>query len=358
MNAGKVALIVVSISLFGLFSFLEVSYQANGATGARLAPLVEALPQINNPSYKEGQTALLVRPEIKEEPKKETITLGFVGDIMLDRGVRSSVDKRGGDYSYLFQKIKFPKTDILFGNLEGPVAYGGEEIGNLYSFRMHPMTLSVLKEAGFNVLSLANNHIGDWGPAAANESVNNIKDVGLSSVGWGKEDLNDALTIIEKEGIRIGYLAFSDVGPAWLPSKKDEAGVYLATQSNLETYIPLAKKEVDILVVSYHFGEEYEPESNKRQQTLARNSIDLGADLIIGHHPHVTQEIEEYNDGLIAYSLGNFIFDQYFSPETMMGRTLLVEIGPSGIHSYTPGTSFLNGTFQIEALLWDKEIVF
>ncbi|MEK7586297.1 MAG: CapA family protein, partial [Patescibacteria group bacterium] len=91
-----------------------------------------------------------------------------------------------------------------------------------------------------------------------------------------------------------------------------------------------ASKEVEILVASFHFGDEYQTKSNARQQTLARRAIDAGAKLVIGHHPHVRQEVERYKGGLIAYSLGNFVFDQDFSQETKQGTALEVSLSKTG----------------------------
>jgi poly-gamma-glutamate synthesis protein (capsule biosynthesis protein) len=98
--------------------------------------------------------------------------------------------------------------------------------------------------------------------------------------------------------------------------------------------------------VSFHFGDEYQPLSNDRQKRIARAAVDAGADIVVGHHAHVAQEVEEYNNGVIAYSLGNFVFDQYFSEETMQGLKLDVEVTKKGILSYSTTTVYLSEHYQ------------
>ncbi|MCX6713550.1 MAG: CapA family protein, partial [Candidatus Vogelbacteria bacterium] len=242
-----------------------------------------------------------------------TISLLAVGDMMLARGVLQSAGIHNeGDLSYIFENIKDLKdgSDILMGNLEGPASEIGEDKGNLYSFEMDPAVLKTMKDIGFDILNVANNHAGDWGLVALADSLRQIKKAGLFYTGGG---LNYASAttpvIIEKNGLKIGFLGFSDVGPASLVAKEKQAGILLATDPNFSEIINRASHVVDILVVNFHFGNEYENFHNARQEKLAHGAIDAGAKIVIGHHPHVVQDTEKYNGGYIAYSLGNFIFD-------------------------------------------------
>ncbi|HDO23614.1 MAG TPA: CapA family protein, partial [bacterium] len=248
--------------------------------------------------------------EINPQTQKNTSLL-FVGDIMLSRGVQKSVMKNfGGDFSLLFKKIKpfIQKRDIIFGNLEGPVSLLGKEIGNLYSFRMTPKALKAIRGAGFSALSIANNHIGDWGVRAFEDTIFRLKNSDIIPVGGGY-DLNDAVNpkIIFKNGLKFGFLGFSDVGPDWLEASSDKAGILIANKSFTDI-IKKASQKTDVLIVSMHFGEEYHKHPSKRQKMLAKEAIDSGAKIVIGHHPHTQQKIEIYKKGIIAYSLGNFIF--------------------------------------------------
>lgn len=294
----------------------------------------------------------------KKVPSK--VHLSFVGDIMLDRSIRNKVNKLwGGDYHKVFENADFLKEpDLMFANLEGPVSNRGANVGSIYSFRFDPVIFSVLKDVGFDVLSMANNHIGDWGRLALEDTITLGREQGFEMVGggFGYEDAKKP-EIHEVNGLKVGYVGFSDFGPASVLLNGEmgiladsagvlKAGVLSASDPNLPTIIADAKKQVDILAVSFHFGDEYQPLSNARQQHLAHTSIDAGADIVVGHHPHVEQETEEYNGGLIAYSLGNFVFDQYFSKETMRGMKLDVVVTKEGIESFSTSTVQLNSNYQ------------
>ncbi len=283
------------------------------------------------------------------QPEPDTITLALVGDIMLDRGVEHSVMRHGnGDFSWLFASTRdLREVDILFGNLEGPVSDLGRNVGSIYSFRMQPAVAGALATAGFDILSLANNHIGDWTLAAALDTKRLLLEAGIEAVGLGsnKSEVIQPV-VLEKSGQKIGWLAFSDVGPNWLAAGATSGGIILAADPDLPEIIAFASQVVDHLLVSFHFGNEYEARASLRQRELARLAIDHGARVVVGHHPHVAQEVERYQDGLIAYSLGNFIFDQDFSPETMRGLVLELELSREGIKSARTRASQLDQYFR------------
>jgi poly-gamma-glutamate synthesis protein (capsule biosynthesis protein) len=285
------------------------------------------------------------------------ITFSFLGDIMLDRGVRSSVNKNfNGDYSSLFEKMTvLKKSDIVFANLEGPASDQGKDLRNLYSFRMDPSTIPALKGAGFNILSVANNHAGDWGREAFIDTLNRLDENEIRYTGGGVKKDAESPTIIEKYGMKIGFLGFSDVGPQSLVAKEDTIGILLANNPRYEEIIRNAKSQVDYLVVSIHWGDEYKTTNNKRQETLAKKAVDAGAKLVIGHHPHVTQNTEVYKDSLIVYSLGNFIFDQKFSVATMQGMLLELKLWRDGSIYYKKNTVKLNKVFQPDQIIQGKE---
>jgi poly-gamma-glutamate capsule biosynthesis protein CapA/YwtB (metallophosphatase superfamily) len=290
--------------------------------------------------------------ENKVEPLRHT-TIAFVGDIMLDRGVKYSVNKNfAGDYSKIFENADELKNyDITFANLEGPVSDAGNNVGSIYSFRMDPKVLAVLKDAGFDIVSFANNHVGDWNVAAFKDTLKRLGDTGIMHVGAGLDKQSaEKVTIIEKNGIKFGFLGFSDVGPNWIAAKSDSAGLLLASDPKIKEIVENAKKECDVLIVSFHWGEEYKLVHNKRQEELAHTVIDAGADMVIGHHPHVVEDIGSYKDKPIVYSLGNFIFDQYFSTNTMQGMMYTAEFDGAKLVNSTQKTVQLNRMFQIESI--------
>ncbi len=301
-------------------------------------------------------------------PKIPSVNLTFAGDIMLDRGVKSSVNKNfAGDYSLLFKNAEslFQNDDITFLNLEGPVSDKGHIVGSIYSFEMDPVILPVIKNTGVDIVSFANNHVGDYTVLAFKDTLTRLTENNILYTGAGLNYTEaKAPTIISKNGMNIGYLAFSDVGPNWLPAKdgaknedgtlqnkNDSAGILLANNPNLAEIISSAKTQVDVLVVSFHWGDEYK-EHNARQSKLAHLSIDSGADIIVGHHPHVAQDLEIYKDKLIIYSLGNFIFDQYFSKETMQGLVVQTTISKDGkITNTKEYINQLNKQYAIESII-------
>lgn len=284
--------------------------------------------------------ALLLFPQRKEIKLRENIpakniTLAFVGDIMLDRGVRSSVYKNfNGDYSEIFSKVqnRLSVYDFLFGNLEGPVSDKGTDGGNIYSFRMEPKIVSVLKQAGFDVVSVANNHIFNWGQEAFDDTLQLLLKGGIKPAGQAYFNV---------EGTKIAVLAFSEFSAPGIVTISDEA---------IREAIFKAELDNDFIIISYHFGEEYQKLPNDYQIKYAHLAVDYGADLVIGHHPHVVQTLEKYKEAYIIYSLGNFVFDQYFSADTMSGGLLevLVNTKTKKIEKAELKKVTLNQKFQIE----------
>ena len=287
-------------------------------------------------------------------PKKEPIILFFVGDIMLDRGVEYMVKKEGkGDFKFPFLKIGefLNKSDILFGNLEGPISDKGTKVGSIYSFRNDPKAIEGLKFAGFDILSVANNHIFDYGREAMEDSFLRLKKAGIDYVGGGfSEKETYAPTIKKIKGTKIAFLAFTNLGTEYWSAKGNRSGIAWLTKESLEKGIKKAKEKADLVFVSMHFGKEYQSFPALQQKYFSHLAIDLGADLVIGHHPHVIQPIEEYNRGYIAYSLGNFIFDQAFSEETMQGLILKVLVENSKIKEVVPIEIKINQYFQPEII--------
>ncbi|MDD5721168.1 MAG: CapA family protein [Candidatus Pacebacteria bacterium] len=298
-------------------------------------------------------------PDIRDQ---NFITLSFAGDIMLDRGVKNSVIKNfNNDYSQLFEKsdtlLELSKnTDIFFANLEGPVSDKGADQKNLYSFRMDPVVIPTLKGAGLSVLSLANNHINDWGHNAFIDTLARLKENEILYTGGGNNATEaETPAIIEKYGMKIGYLGFSDVGPNNLPADAGKAGILLANNPNFDQIIKNAAKQVDYLVVAFHFGVEYQTKHNARQEELAHRAIDDGAKIIIGSHPHIVEDTEIYKNGYIAYSLGNFIFDQSWSKPTMKGMLLELKLFKDGSMTAVKNITQQNSVFQISNITEGKE---
>jgi poly-gamma-glutamate synthesis protein (capsule biosynthesis protein) len=261
-----------------------------------------------------GEVEVFEEVLIPEEVSKELV-LYFVGDVMLSRGVAKKMEKFD-DWAWPFRKVGefLSKADLTFGNLEGPLSDKGEDVGNKYSFRVDPRALEGLELAGFDVMSIANNHILDWGVLAREDTIERLEGVGIKPVGEG---------VVLVDDVSIGFSAFT----------------YPLPKSVL---LPVA----DLNIVSMHLGVEYERFSGSEQEEFAKMVIDQGADLVVGHHPHVRQEIGKYKGKYIIYSLGNFVFDQSWSEETMKGWLGKVVVKDGEIVSVDPIEVQINQDFQ------------
>lgn len=254
------------------------------------------------------------------------VTLLFVGDIMLSRLI-GDIMVRNSDWRYPFlETADFLKSaDITFGNLEGPISARGTKVGSIYSFRSDPRAIEGLLYAGFDALSIANNHIWDYGADAVRDTLIIVKNAGIGIVGGGA-DYSEAHKppIKDVKGTKVAFLGYTDLISSTLGLKTSKPAIAYLNLEQAIIDIKEARKLADFVVISLHWGNEYETTHNPNQEKVAKALIDAGAQLIIGHHPHVVQPVEEYGGGYIAYSLGNFVFDQNFSPDTKNGLALKV----------------------------------
>lgn len=244
------------------------------------------------------------------EEKKEHNWI-FFGDLMLDRNVGTTIAENGLDYIFANlvsqEQDFFEGYDIVSANLEGAVTKDGEHYAPdvIYDFAFSPELIETLKQDyNFNFFTIANNHVTDQGTSGFQETRINLDNLGIDHVGCPDAQVEDCnKKILEKENYDIGMLGYSMVYHM------------LDEQSAIEQVREMASS-TDFVIVNIHWGVEYEHQFNKVQQNLAHAFVDAGADLIIGHHPHVVQGMEIYKEKAIFYSLGNFVFDQYFSQDT------------------------------------------
>ncbi|MDH5442179.1 MAG: CapA family protein, partial [Candidatus Nomurabacteria bacterium] len=227
-----------------------------------------------------------------------------VGDIMLSRGVEAKVNRAGGDYNLPFRLISddLNQADLVFANHEGPMSDLGGDQGGKYSFRFDTKFAQMLAGAGVDIVSLANNHMFDWGKDALCDTPAQLKQVDIDSVGAGCDSARANKPSIQTldDGTRIAFIAYQNL----LPNKWASAGDNRPGMSNFDrqeivkTIQGLQNNDIaDLIFVSIHWGAEYKTRSNIDQQNLAHEWIDAGADVVIGHHPHVAQEIERYGNG-------------------------------------------------------------
>lgn len=238
------------------------------------------------------------------------IVINAVGDIMLAGSAAPTLKKLGYDHPFGGTAEELKKADINIGNLETPIGLGGVEFtGKKFRFRSAPQAAPALKRAGFSVVTLANNHIMDFGEEALQETARNLAENGILYTGAGPS-LAAARepAILERKGARIAFLAYSITLPAEFYASASQAGTAPGHPRYYKNDIALAKRSADYVVVSFHWGSEATTTPHSYQIKAAHAAIDAGADLVLGHHPHVLQGIERYKNGVIFYSLGNFIF--------------------------------------------------
>ncbi len=282
------------------------------------------------------------------------IILFFVGDIMLTRGVENMIKKYGqGDYKFPFLKIaeELREADILFGNLEGPISDKGRKVGSIYSFRNDPKVIEGLNFAGFDILSAANNHIFDYGREAMEDTFLRLKEAKIDVLGGGFNEKEACGPLIKEVGkTKIGFLAFTNLGSSFWSATENKSGICWLEKEKMKEKIKEAKEMADLVIVSFHYGEEYFLKPTDFQVSISKMAVDSGANLVIGHHPHVIQEIKEYKEGYITYSLGNFVFDQGFSEKTMKGLLLKVIVENVKIKEIIPIEIKINQFFQPEVV--------
>ena len=242
------------------------------------------------------------------------LVIAAVGDIMLDGSAREIMQEHGYDYAFDKMRPWLQKADIAFGNLEGPLTTRGTPAPDKkYLFRSPPTKVATaLKDAGFDVVSLANNHSLDYGSDGLADTVSALNDAGILHVGAG-ENLAIArrAAVLERNGLKVAFLGYSLTFPEEFWATANSAGTVFGYREIVENDIKAARQKADIVVASFHWGQESKTELRPYKVALGHAAIDAGASLVIGHHPHILQGVERYKNGVILYSMGNFAFGSY-----------------------------------------------
>ena len=255
-----------------------------------------------------------------QTPKIENIKILFVGDLMFDRGIRYYAEKNGGN-EFIFDKISatLKDNDLVVANLEGPITdnlsiSAGSTIAskNNYFFTFDKSVAKTLFNENIKLVNLGNNHILNFDQAGLKSTKKYLDEAKVDY--FGAPDYPKSIST-EIKGVKItfiNYNEFSTIGE-------------LDQKATLEE-IQKAKGFSDIIIIFCHWGNEYQLMQSDSQTNLAHQFIDAGADFVVGSHPHVIQPMEEYKGKRIYYSLGNFIFDQYFDNDVRNGLGVIVKI--------------------------------
>ncbi len=246
--------------------------------------------------------------KIKKNPAEAKILFG--GDVMLDWGIKDTINKEGITYPLKFLKNFLHTFDYRFCNLECPISDPGEvHPEKKYIFQGNPGHIELLKYAEINCVSLANNHALDLGKTGLLNTIEILTKNNISVIGAGNDigaaHLPAAINI---KGIRMAILAYADAAYEASPAEKDIPGIAVAKVEQITEDIKQYRSFYDFIIISIHWANEYYEYPSEKEIKLGHQIIESGADAVIGHHPHIFQGIEIYNNKPIFYSLGNFIF--------------------------------------------------
>jgi len=268
----------------------------------------------------------LSHPSPTPTPSPQPITLLFAGDLMLDRHIRQKAQSSG--YDFILEPLTnlFSQQDLVIANLEGPVTDNnsislGSEIGSPrnYVFTFSPDSLATLTKNKIHLVNLGNNHILNFGNKGLTTTLSYLDQNQIAY--FGQPEAAQNYRILEFQGKKISIISYNQF----------ISGGLAQTLTNLNQTL----NQSDWQIIYAHWDNEYAPQSSPATQKLAHQFIDAGADLVIGSHPHVVQQTEIYQGKTVYYSLGNFVFDQYFSKETQTGLLVQVKIDPiSGNFSF------------------------
>ncbi len=244
------------------------------------------------------------------EPQRDEIIIAAVGDMMLGGRTEPYLIQHGPDYPFRDTLPVLRQADVIVGNLECPISTRGRAVEHkTFTLRAGPVAAEALKKGGVRVVSLANNHSMDFGPLALKDTLAALTENGILFTGAGM-DLDDAraAAVLRVNDTTVAFLSYSLTFPLDFFASAGRPGTAPGYADYVKADIQKVRQTADILVVSFHWGAELMTAAKDYQIELGRQAIDWGADLVLGHHPHVLQELEVYKGRLIAYSLGNFIF--------------------------------------------------
>ncbi len=239
-----------------------------------------------------------------ELPHIVEINMNFVGDCTL--GSDSNFGYKNtffdifdqNDYSYFFSNMQelFANDDITVANLEGTFTNYKVKVSKKFNFRAPPDYANILLSGDIDIVNIANNHTKDYGQTGYNDTINTLNEYNIPFFGY------DNYYIYEKEGIKIGFVGLTSIWDGTIYKRIDNAVNYFN------------ENECNSIIFTFHWGVEREYKQNATQRKVAKYAIDAGADLVVGHHPHVLQGIETYNGKYIVYSLANFCFGGNTNP--------------------------------------------
>ncbi|HEV2688078.1 MAG TPA: CapA family protein, partial [Bryobacteraceae bacterium] len=244
----------------------------------------------------------------------------FGGDVMLSRNV-GMLAREKADPAWPLHDMAglFASADLAFVNLEAPFSDHGHRVEKGMVFKAEPEMVDALRLAGIDIVSTANNHVRDCGAYGVGFTLDLLARNGIAAVGTGHtEEAAHQGTVLERNGVRFGFLAYTYDQSNGNHADRDNR-VAMMDAEDMSEDVEDMRERSDVVIVSMHAGLEYWSKPTPSQRKFARAAIDAGASVVVGHHPHVTQPVESWGNGVIFYSLGNLVFDQFQRKETQRG---------------------------------------
>lgn len=307
MPASRSVLALTLVALLAVLAGCEAREPVRGR--GLLTPTPEASPTPRAASATPAATSTAPALPQPSTPDRRSVTVGFVGDLMFARDVVTLMQEHGAGYPFERVVPLFEGVDVLVGNLEGTFTERGERADKYYTFRAPPALAYTLRDAGFDAVSLANNHALDFGPVGLADTVESLDRLGVAHFGAGEDAAEAARPlVVEARGWRLALLGFSAVRSSVFAGEA-RPGVAEASVEAVQAAVEAAAPDADAVIVVFHFGTEYDATPTEQQRTLAHAAVDAGATLVVGHHAHALQPWERRGEALILYGLGNFVFD-------------------------------------------------
>lgn len=265
------------------------------------------------------------------EPAEAEAILVFLGDVAPGRSMEAQLTRYGPAHPWAGLSPLLRNADLATANLECVLTAQGEPMDKSYLIRAHPRWSQTLVDAGLDLVTLGNNHALDFGPAGLDETLYTLEAAGIATVGAGpSQEIARSPELFDLNGVRVavlGYAAARWNGSADVPATDRLAW---AQPAAVQADISAVRDQADLVVVLLHAGTEYATIPSSDQVAVAHAAVDAGADLVVGHHPHVTQTVEQYRDGLVVYSLGDALFD-IPRPAAMQGDLLRIHATRDGL---------------------------
>jgi poly-gamma-glutamate capsule biosynthesis protein CapA/YwtB (metallophosphatase superfamily) len=292
-----------------------------------------------------GSAIVVERPMYFDYYSSAQWTLSAVGDVNLGGDVSPILGANGFAYPWSALGELLRSTTLTFANMECTLSYAGSPVpGKTFTFGGDPAAIPFMRDdGGVDVVSQANNHARDYGSQSLVDCLSYLDSAGVKHCGAGA-DYPSAHTpaYLDANGLRVAFLAYDDIGYAGWYAGEGYPGVCDAMDTaGIAADITRAREAADLVVVSFHWGTERKTTPDPRQTDLGRLAIDCGADLVLGHHPHVVQGFQLYKGKLIANSLGNFVF----SPGSEAGRYSVLtrlEMDSRGFHGATVYPAYIS----------------